>query len=206
MEYNDRIISDNSAHLKLLIDSSAFISFKNIEAEAGTNPLQLIDKNPNIDYFFAVAMINELIKGREGFNFETQSMFKKALHDETSSTDDKESRHLYTDKDGNIKFANLTKISVVDYGQILLCQNHTNLVLLTDDHRMQKNSGALLDRRLMDTLNLLELMAEVPDKKFQQKWQCLLEWFRDSSGYKRPKTVRFIEDRKPGELPAHLKK
>lgn len=207
MEQNDKILAASPAELILLIDSSAFIGMRNIAAAKGAHPINLLNRYPKIDYFFSNSVANEFARGKEGFSPDTFNMIKKSLQDEAVSLDDKakDNRHLYEAKDGKVKVAELTKISAVDYGQILLCQNHKQLVLLTNDHNMLKNAAALLDRRVMDVQNLLELMSETPDPELQRIWQEMLSWHKSESGYRRPKTVRTIPDRKPGELPKHFR-
>lgn len=205
MEINDKTIAENPAELKLLVDSSAYLCMQELAKAIGIHVLDLIDDHyPNVDYFFSQGMINELIKGREGFN--ALGLFNKSLQDEGVSIDDefKDNRFLYNSKDGSVRSAKLTTVSHVDSGQILLCQNHPELVLLTNDHRMLKNAAALLDRRLMDFLNLLELMCDTPDVKIRLAWQTVKAHY-EKTGYKRPETVRNIPDRQPGELPAHLR-
>ena len=206
MDENDKRLAESKAELKILIDSSAFLSLRDIATATGTHPLNLLIAYPNIDYFFASAMLNELARGKEGFSQEIMGMYWKSLQDEMVGAEGlKDARHLYSTKGGSTRTVTLTKISGVDSGQILLCQNHKDLVLLTNDHKMQKNAAALLDRRLMDVLNLLELMSETPNKKLRGEWLRLRKWYETNSGYNRPKTVRFIEDRQPGELPPHLR-
>jgi hypothetical protein len=204
MDTNDQVMANNQAELLLLIDSSAYLCMQEIAAAIGTHPLDLLGFYPNIDFYFSSGMINELIKGREGLN--ALPLFQKSLQDEGAAVDDtiKDNRVLYNAKDGSVKFAVLNMTSYVDSGQILLCQNHPQLVLLTNDHNMIKNAAAVLDRRLMDILNLLELMIETPDKKIRDKWVEIKSYF-DTTGYKRPKYVRSIPDRQLGELPKHFR-
>jgi hypothetical protein len=199
MEENDKKLAASKAYLKMLVDSSAFLSLQDIGAGTGIHPLNIIEENPNLDYFFTSAVANELIKSREGLNPNTLNILKKSLRDEMTSGESghKEARTLYKAKDGSIKVATLTAVSGVDQGQILLCQNHRDIVLLTNDHRMLKNAAAVLDNRLMDVLNLLELMSDVPDKTYQHIWTKMRKYYEVNSDYKRPKTVRCIEDRRP---------
>lgn len=207
MDENDRRLAKSNADLKLLIDSSAYLDLYRIGIGTGLHPLNLLAPYDKIDYFFAEAMARELMQGKEGINPNTVNMLKRSLVDEHAVLNhaDKENRFLYDSKEGGVRVATLNTMSNVDYGQILLCQNHKELVLLTDDHRMQKSAAALLDRRLMDVENFLELMAQTPEERIRLPWIAMQKWFKSESGYKKPRTLRFIADREPGELPKHFR-
>lgn len=206
MDHNDKILAENKAELILLIDSSAYLSMQDIALNTGIHLLSLLVNYPKVDYYFANAVANELIRGKEGLNANTLNMLKKTLHDEAiGDFNEKDGRTLYRAKDGSIRVASLTSISGVDSSQILLCQNHQQLVLLTNDHKMLKNGAAVLDNRLMDVLNLLELMSETPNPTIRKQWLKTREYYENHSGYKRPKTVRCIPDRLTGEKPPHLR-
>lgn len=206
MERNDAKLEASNAYLKLLIDSSAFIAFQKIGAATGTHPMNLLELNPNIDYYFSNAVVNEFVRGSQGLSPDTVNMLERSLEDEMAVIGDglKDNRHLYIDKNGKTRWTTLNTISSVDSGQILLCQNHDDLVLLTNDHNMLKNATALLDRRLMDVETLLRMMSDVRDRNFQPEWKRLRAWYDQNYGYKAPKTVRMIPDRRPGKVPPHL--
>lgn len=207
MEENDRRIREGGGQFNLLIDSSVYHEFTKLENEIGINPLDLFGKYPHVKFFFTHSMINENIKGRMGFTHEAVWMFKHSLQDEGAFIDEKESRFLYNDKDGNIRTVVMNNISVIDYSQILLTQNHQDLILLTNDHRMLKSAGALLNGRLMDLPNLLDFFTQTPDPLIRAEWVKVRSHYLSVSGYKTPETVHYIEDldRRPhpltGEIP-----
>ncbi len=192
MEENDSKIVDTGGVLNLLIDSSAYQELNKIADVMGQHPLILIEAYPKIQIFFTSAMINENIRGGVGFNGETQWMFKHSLQDEGSFSG-KEAVFLYNHEDGSIQTVKMNNISGVDYGQILLAQNHKNIVLLTNDHGMLKSAGALMGGRIMDVPNLLELMKNMEYTVLQKQWQKIADWYESYGGYTPPKTVNYID-------------
>lgn len=208
MDNNDRILANSNADLKLLIDSSAFLTLRDIAKATSVHPLNLLASYPNVDYFFSEAVVNELMTGKEGITQDTLNMMALRLEDESHYFNDeeaKDNRFLYNSTDGTIKVVKLNNISHVDSGQILLCQNHHGLVLLTNDHKMFKSGAPLLDNHLMDVLNLLELMVETPEEKYRIQWVAMKKWYDENYGFKRPENVPHISDKLPRERPAHLK-
>jgi hypothetical protein len=207
MEENDRRIQEAGGTLNLLIDSSVYHEMTKLETETGIHPIDLLGHYPNVKFFFSQAMINENVRGQMGFTQEAAWMFKHSLQDEGAFSG-KESRFLYNDVNGDTKVVTLNNISAEDYSQILLAQNHENLVLVTNDHKMLKSAGALLSNRLMDLQNMLDFFAtETPDQKIQNQWIKLRDHYKANSGYQPPKTINYIADiaRKPhpitGEIP-----
>lgn len=208
MEENDRRIEAAGGQLNLLIDSSVYHEFTKLEEEIGINPLDLLMKYPQVGFFFTQSMINENVKGRMGFTGEAAWMFEHSLQDEGSFSERRESRFLYNDKNGNIRVVTMNNISTQDYSQILVTQNHQDLILVTNDHKMLRSAGALLSGRLMDLPNMLDFFAETPDPAIHAEWEKAREHYLSTSGYKRPETVHYIEDidRKPHPLTGEISK
>lgn len=207
MEENDKRIKKEGGKLNLLIDSSAYHDMSDIEARTGYHPLDLIAEYPHVKFFFTQSMINENIRGRMGFSSETAWMLKHSLQDEGSFSG-KESQFLYNDKDGNIRTIKMNNISSEDYNQILVTQNHQDLVLLTNDHRMLKSGGALLSNRIADLPNIIEFFAthtfDNPDLK--AKWEDVKRDYDTNGHYTPPKTIGYIADldRKPNPLTGEI--
>lgn len=207
MEENDRRIKEAGGKFNLLIDSSVYHEFTKIEEEIGINPLDLLMKYPSVKFFFTQAMINENIRGKMGFTQEAVWMFEHSLQDEGAFMQEKESIFLYNDKNGNIRSIKMNNISAIDYGQILIAQNHQDLTLLTNDHKMIRSAGALLSGRLTDIANMLDFFAnETPDPVIRAEWEKIREHYMSTSGYKPPETVHYIEDldRKPHPLTGEM--
>lgn len=207
MEENDRRIEEAGGLFNLLIDSSVYHEFTKLESEIGINPLDLLMKYPKVRFFFTQSMISENVSGRMGLTSEALWMLDHSLQDEGMFLEEKESRFLYNDNDGNIRTVTMNSISAVDYSQILMTQNHQNLTLLTNDHKMLRSAGALLNGRMMDLQNMLDMFMETEDPAIRAEWDKVRKHYMATSGYKRPKSVHYIEDleRKPhpvtGEIP-----
>ena len=196
IEVNDLRLNKSRAQLKVLLDGNIYILFQEMSVATEIHCLELLDQIKSVDYYFTSSVCNELMQGREGINPNTTRMLlHHSLRDEGTGGE-KENRFLYTDKAGNTRFATLNTVSGVDYGQILICQNHKDLVLVTNDHSMLKSAAALLDQRLMDLEHFFKIIAEHPmDEKTRREWFKIAAYYSDNSGYKRPKTVRQILDR-----------
>lgn len=192
MEENDRKIAERGGSLNLLIDSSVYHEMQKVEDNTGLHPLDLLEKYPKIQVFFTDAMINENIRGKMGFGGEASWLFGHSLRDEGVFSG-KEARFLYNHEDGTTKVITMNNISAVDYGQILVAQNHKNLTLLTHDHRMLKSAGALLSSRLMDLPNLFAFMKNTEDLSLRDKWMTMSNWYDEYGGFTPPERVNYIE-------------
>lgn len=192
MEQNDQTITEAGGGLNLLVDSSVYHEMNKIADATGHHPLIVLEAYPKIHNFFSHAMINEYIRGHNGFNGEAKWMFEHSLQEEGAFSG-KEARFLYNHIDGTTKTVTLNNISEVDYGQILLTQNHKDLVLMTQDHKMLKTAGALFLGRIMDLPNFFELMKNTENEALRQKWVTMSDWYTKHGGYVPPKTVHYIE-------------
>jgi hypothetical protein len=203
MKDNDKTLDDDSAELKVLLDTNIYLWMQDIAAAINIHALDLLDNMSNVSYYFAHCVIQETIQGSHRFIGNVSEMFKHSLKDEMSVNFDAEvdPRTLYNAKDGSTKVAILTKISNVDQAQILLCHNHrkNGLVLVTNDHRMIKNASAVLDRRLMDLEYFLKYIDDAtPPGPLKTEWAKVRDYYKKKGGHTRPKTVRQIDDRQTG--------
>lgn len=192
MEENDKRILARKGILNLLVDSSVYHEMQKIEDNTGYHPLDILENYPKIQIFFTQAMINENVAGKMGFSGEVAWMFDRSLNDEGAFSGS-QAQFLYNHQDGSIKSVVMNNISSVDYGQILVTQNHKDLVLLTNDHKMLKSAGALLSNRLMDLPNLLELMVNTENDSLRKEWKIVSEWYSAHGGYQPPKTIHYID-------------
>lgn len=197
MDHNDEVLSKSVAGIKLLLDANIFSISNDIADAVGIHLFDLLDSMQNVDYFLSTAVINEIFRGREGMSGRLIRAFRNSLHDELMGEGTKDGRVLYERADGTIGVAKLSGISREDMGQILLCQNHRDLVLVTNDHNMLKNGSAVLDRRIMDYHYLLSwLIDHTPDKQMKKRLQVVLRYYSDNWINSTPKTVHKINDRK----------
>lgn len=207
MEENDKRITKAGGEMNFLIDSSVYHDMNDIESRTGYHPLDLIVNYPKVKFFFTQSMINENVRGRMGFTDEAVWMFQHSLQDEGSFSG-KESRFLYNDKDGNVRTITMHNISGEDYNQILVAQNHQDLVLVTNDHKVLKSGGALLSSRIADLPNLIQFFArETHDNpRLKAKWEAVERDYTTNGHYSPPKTLSYIEDldRKPNPLTGEI--
>jgi hypothetical protein len=126
-------------------------------------------------------------------------MANRVLWAESASIDpsSKVNMGLYNATDGQIKSYTHNKISQADQNQILLCQNHLKLVLLTNDHKLLRSAAPVLPNRIMDLKNFFELLVNTENPHLRKVWQELLDHYIKTSNYKRPSTFRALTDMLP---------
>jgi len=76
------------------------------------------------------------------------------------NADWKENRFLIKDN-GQTKYIVLNKISPTDYAQILLCQNHPELVLVVNDRKMLRSGSQIIPERIIGIPALLNRLLDV---------------------------------------------
>lgn len=198
MEYNDRVLAASRGELILLIDSSAYEEIQRIANETGYHALNfIINRYPKIDFYFSADVFREL--NARGLSPNAPNIASRALQAEGVSIDrsSKVSVGLYNSTDGKIKSYNHNKISQADQNQILLCQNHLQLVLLTTDHKLLRSAAPVLPNRIMDLQNLFELLVNTENPHLNKMWQELHDHYMQTSNFKRPATVRTLTDMLP---------
>ena len=88
------------------------------------------------------------------------------------SYDLKENRFLI-EEDGQIKYIVLNKISAQDYNQVLLCQNHPELTLVSNDRKLLKSASLILKERAIGINTFMDRMIELEPKT--KEYQTLKE-------------------------------
>jgi hypothetical protein len=198
MEHNDRVLAASRGELILLIDSSAYGEIQRIANETEYHALNfIINRYPKIDFFFSADVFREL--NARGISPNAPNIASRALRTEGMSIDpsSKVNLGLYNSTDGQIKSYGHNKISQADQNQILLCQNHLELTLLTNDHRLLRSAAPVLPNRIMDLQNLLELLVNTENPHLKKMWQELFDHYMQTSNYKRPSTFRVLTDMLP---------
>ena len=76
------------------------------------------------------------------------------------SHDLKENRFLI-EENGQIKYIVLNKVSAQDWGQVLLCQNHPELILVSNDRKLLKSAGIILKERVIGINALIDRMIQL---------------------------------------------
>jgi len=204
MEHNDAVLAASQGELILLIDSSAYEEIQRLANETGYHALNFIVRRyPKIDFFFSADVFREL--NARGLSPNAPNIATRALQPEGVSIDpnSKVSIGLYNAADGQIKSYKHNNISQADQNQILLCQNHLQLVLLSNDHKLLRSAAPVLPNRIMDLQNLFELLVNTENPHLRKMWQELHDHYMQTSNYKRPNNVRALTDmlsngREPG--------
>jgi hypothetical protein len=198
MDHNDKVLAASKGDLILLIDSSAYGEIQRLANETGYHALNfIINRYPKIDFFFSADVFQEL--NARGLSPNAPNIAQRALQAEGSSIDPKSKVNigLYNSTDGQIKSYTHNKISHADQSQILLCQNHLQLVLLTTDHKLLRSAAPVLPQRIMDLQNLFELLVNTENPHLSKMWQELLDHYMETSKYKRPTNFRGLTDMLP---------
>ena len=198
MEHNDTLLAQSRGELILLIDSSVYEEIQRIANETGAHALNFIFyRYPKIDFFFSADVFREL--NARGISPNALNIASRALRAEGVSTDpsSKVDQGLYNSTDGQTKSYKHNKISQADHSQIVLCQNHLELVLLTNDHKLLRSAATVLPRRVMDLQSFLEMLINTENPYLKKVWQELLDHYMKTSKYKRPKFFRSLPDMLP---------
>jgi len=198
MEDNDATLAASRGELILLIDSSAYEEICRLAYETGYHALNfIIRRYPKMDFYFSQDVFQEL-NARE-FSPNIINMAQRALKAEGASIDPKGKVNLglYNSKDGTIRSYKHNKISHNDQNQILLCQNHLELTLLTTDHKLLRSAAPVLKNRIMDLQNLFELLVNTENPHLSKMWQELFDHYMKTSNYNRSQNVITLNDMLP---------
>lgn len=198
MEHNDAVLAASRGDLILLIDSSAYEEIQRLANETGYHALNfIVHRYPKIDFFFSADVFQEL--NARGLSPNAPNIASRALQAEGVSIDPtaKVNLGLYNSTDGQIKSYKHNNISQADHNQIMLCQNHLQLVLLTNDHKLLRSAAPVLPNRIMDLQNLFELLINTENPHLSKMWQELHDHYMQTSNYKRPNNFRAITDMLP---------
>jgi hypothetical protein len=190
MQDNYERIKMSEAELKLLLDNNVYVMFEKIYLATGVNMFELLDQMDNVEYYFSHGVINEQFRGPAASSGTIVNLFNHYLNDEMASDGRKMDTFLYNDKNGKVRYIKLSNISAADYNQILLCQNHKELVLVTNDHKMLKSAAPLLDRRMMHIEYMLDYLDNAtPPGALKDAWHQGSEYFKANLKLSLPTTV-----------------
>jgi hypothetical protein len=119
-------------------------------------------------------VLSELMQGPLAINPTQLGQFlNHILNSEASMDHKRKEKRFLIEENGEVKYVVLNAVSAIDFGQILLCQNHLELIVVSNDREMIKSAAQLLHKRVMGMpamLNkLLELYPENEILKVLQK-------------------------------------
>ncbi len=160
-ENNSKILANVGKKYNFLFDTSTILYFEQMWKQCGASIFIVINEIPDVNFFVCNEVLSELISGDHGFNpAQLNIFFDHILNAESSMNREYKENRFLINEGGEVKYIVLNKISTTDYAQILLCQNHPELVLVANDRKLIKSgvqvvSGgrvigipALLDRLL----------------------------------------------------------
>ncbi len=198
MEHNDNLLKLCKGELILLIDSSVYEEIQRLANDTGYHALNfIVNRYPRIDFFFSSDVFREL--NAKGFSANTPNIATRILEAESTSIESfsKVNAGLYNSKEGYIRMYEHNKISHADQNQILLCQNHLELTLMSNDHKLLRSAAPVLPGRIIDLQGFLELLVNTDNPHLKKVWEDLLHHYMKTSNYKRPPTFRILKDMLP---------
>lgn len=154
-------IKSSDRKYKFLLDTSAYVAFELIYTEVGVFIPELLLESKFFDYFVTNNIIMELMNGPRNNNF-LEYFKNKILNVEASF--DRTMKHSLNviEEDGKLSGINLYKISANDMGQIMLCQNYSDLILVANDQKLIKNATVVLkgNKRIKGVPNMIDLIVQ----------------------------------------------
>lgn len=142
-----------------LIDSSTYCRYEEL---ANYSKVSLFEEILNLDktaIFFTNEVVQELRNGPR--NFFPLFIIENMINVEGSiDRTRKENRFLF-EKDGKLSFIEINKVSGVDWNQVLLCQNHPELTLVTNDRKLYKSALVVLGVRVIGAASFLDTLLNI---------------------------------------------
>ena len=148
MDHNKQILLTQGKKYNFLFDTSTILYFQVIHQHCGASIFTAINECPEVNFFVLNDVLSELMQGKKGINPTQLSVFMNHILNSESAMDRnrKENRFLI-EEDGEIKYIVLSSISATDYAQVLVCQNHAQLILVANDKKMLKSAAQVLEGR-----------------------------------------------------------
>lgn len=148
MEDNNKTLQAQGKKYNFLFDTSAILYFQVMHQHCGASIFTVINECPEVNFFVLNDVLSELIQGQKGISPLQLNVFLNHILNSESAMDlnRKENRFLVKE-DGEIKYTVLNSISATDYAQVLICQNHAQLVLVANDKKMIKSAAQVLEGR-----------------------------------------------------------
>lgn len=148
MEENVKILERFGKKHNFLLDTSAILYFQVMYEHCGASIFIALEECNDVNFFVLNLVLSELIQGPKGLNpTQLTTFFNHILNSESAMEPNrKENRFLINDGE-EIKYLVLSNISATDYAQVLVCQNHLQLVLVANDKKLLKSAAQVLEGR-----------------------------------------------------------
>lgn len=148
MEENNKVLQVYGNKYNFLFDTSTILYFQTMYQHCGASIFKAIADCPEVNFFVLNDVVSELMQGSKGLNpTQIQSFLNHILSSESSMDRDRKENRFLVKENGEVKYIVLSSVSATDYAQILVCQNHTQLVLVANDKKMIKNAAQVLNGR-----------------------------------------------------------
>ncbi len=167
MDQNNKTFSEQGKKHNFLFDTSTILYFEKLYQLCGVSIFTALDELSDVTFFVCNLVLEEFIGNGQNFNpAQMMTFFNHILNAESAMHPDwKENRFIVTEN-GETKYIVLNKISATDYAQILLCQNHPELIGVTNDRRMLRSGMQVLQGRMIGISALLDRLTSLyPDNK-----------------------------------------
>lgn len=144
-----------------LIDSSAFIFIEDLSQKIERDIFQEIDSSNSLQFFITNDVAVELWQNRDDKYMDP--FLKHMINSEISAQRGVKLDRFAVEQNGEIVAAKINNISIPDYGQIVLCQNHPELSLVSNDRKLIKSTFLVLGERVMNPIQMINKFLEVSD-------------------------------------------
>ncbi len=166
-DQNTNLLAKKGREYNFLLDSSTIIYFEKMHGQCGVSIFTAFQELPDVEFFVCNDVLSELISGTKGFNpIQLRIFVGHIINAESSMMHGWKENRFLVQENGETKYVVLNKISSADYAQILLCQNHPELVLVANDRKMLKSAIQVLGNRAIGIPALLnQLLQHYPSNK-----------------------------------------
>lgn len=166
IDINRNIIAEKGKKYNFLLDTSTIIYLEIIWKKCGANMLMTLEKLPDINFFVTSQVLVELMSGKKGYSTGILGDYDgHILNSEGSFVPNWKENRFLIEQDCEVRYIVLNKISDTDYSQILMCQNHLELTLVTNDRKMLKSGvQVILGRRIFGIPAFLEKLIDLYPK------------------------------------------
>ena len=182
-DFNAQKIKAVEDKFLFLIDSSAYIRFEELEQLTGINLLKLLHESSKHSYYLlANEVLIELMKSPRIIPIEP--FIEHIINLESAIDKNWKENRFIVEEEGQLKYILLNKISSTDYGQVLLCQNHNQLYLVSNDRKMLKSAAFVIGERCLGINKLLNKLSTI-EKHMYDNVEILKRGLDDNFGKRR---------------------
>jgi hypothetical protein len=184
MNENNKILQLYGKKLNFLLDTSAILYFQELYRHCGASIFKAMAECQDINFFVLNYVLSELLQGPKGLNpTQLGPLINHILNSEYSSDPKRKENRFLIEVNGETRYIVLNNISTTDYAQVLACQNHKELTLVSNDVKLLKSAAQVIKERrvvgipaMLDRILFLypknkriKVLKETGDKLFAKK-------------------------------------